>query len=233
MKGPFHFLCQSTSTFGALAKPLYWINMLLGAYVAIAMTKETASVIDLRRKNPEFRKPDVLQNLLDAEYQEDGPEIQNGTSESVKGHAKVPKGRVLTKDEVLLNACTLFIAGYDTTSTSLSYVTYLLAKHQDIQDKVRKEVNTLCNTEDLDYESVTRKLPYLSQVVTEALRLYPPVLTFISRKALSDFDYNGVRYKAGTCFLSPTLQIHRDTRHWPDPLTFNPERVLLTSVAEP
>ncbi|XP_049268306.1 uncharacterized protein LOC125757139 [Rhipicephalus sanguineus] len=32
MKGPFHIICQSTSTLGAFAKPLYWINVLLGAY---------------------------------------------------------------------------------------------------------------------------------------------------------------------------------------------------------
>ncbi|XP_049268786.1 cytochrome P450 3A14-like [Rhipicephalus sanguineus] len=115
--------------------------------------------------------------------------------------------------------------GYDTTSTSLSYLTYLLAKHQDVQDRVRKEINdAVSSTEELDYETVTRKLPYLSQVVNEALRLYPPVLTFTSRKAVNDFEYNGVHYKAGTCFLSPTLHIHRDERYWPDPLNFNPER---------
>lgn len=132
---------------------------------------------------------------------------------------------MLTKDEVLLNACALFVAGYDTTSTSLSYLTYLLAKHQDVQDRVRKEINdAVSSTEELDYESVTRKLPYLSQVVNEALRLYPPVLTFVSRKAVNDFEYKGVHYKAGTGFMSPTLHIHRDARYWPDPLNFNPER---------
>lgn len=85
MKGPFHFLCQSTTTLGALTRPLYWINTLLGAYVAIAMTKETARVIDLRRKNPEFRKPDVLQSLLDAEYQEESSETEKCTSAKGKG----------------------------------------------------------------------------------------------------------------------------------------------------
>ncbi|XP_075742083.1 cytochrome P450 3A14-like [Rhipicephalus microplus] len=131
MKGPFYFICQCTSTFGVFAKPLYWINMLLGVYASVALTKETANVIDLRRNNPE---------------------------------------------------------------------------------------------EELDYETVTKKLPYLSQVVSEALRLYPPVLTFTSRKAVNDFEHNGVQYKAGTCFSSPILQVHRDARYWPDPLNFNPDR---------
>lgn len=221
MKGPFYFICQSTSTFGVFAKPLYWINMLLGVYVSLALTKETASVIDLRRKNPKFRKPDVLQNLLDAEYQEESPETDNGSSQS----ARTPKIRTLTKEEILISAAAIFLAGYDTTSTSLSYVTYLLAKHQDVQGRVRREANeVLSSEEELDYETVTKKLPYLSQVVSEALRLYPPVLTFTSRKAVNDFEYNDVHYKAGTCFLSPMLQVHRDARYWPDPLSFNPDR---------
>ncbi|KAL3197930.1 hypothetical protein MRX96_044616 [Rhipicephalus microplus] len=203
MKGPFYFICQCTSTFGVFAKPLYWINMLLGVYASVALTKETANVIDLRRNNPEFRKPDVLQNLLDAEYQEEIPETDNGSPQ---------------------NAST-FIAGYDTTSTSLSYVTYLLAKHQDVQERVRREANEVFSSEEeLDYETVTKKLPYLSQVVSEALRLYPPVLTFTSRKAVNHFEHNGVQYKAGTCFSSPILQVHRDARYWPDPLSFNPDR---------
>ncbi|KAL1432675.1 hypothetical protein MTO96_012891 [Rhipicephalus appendiculatus] len=138
---------------------------------------------------------------------------------------KAVKSRVLTKDEVLLSAALLFVAGYDTTSTSLSYVTYILAKHQDVQDRVRKEVNdAFSSPEDFDYETVTRKLPYLTQVVSETLRLYPPVLTFVTRKAVNDFEYNGVHYKAGTSFMSPTLQIHRDSRYWPDPLNFDPDR---------
>ncbi|KAH6936621.1 hypothetical protein HPB50_020345 [Hyalomma asiaticum] len=225
MTGPFHMICQSTSTLGAFAKPLYWINMLLGVYVSIAMTKETATVIDLRKKNPEFRKPDVLQSILDAEYQEDGPDVDNGTLQNRKGNEKATKSRVLTKDEVLLSAAILFIAGYETTSTALSYVTYILAKHQDVQDRVRREVNgALSDTEDMDYDTLTRKLPYLTQVVSETLRLYPPILTFISRKAVNDFEYNGIPYKAGTCIMSPTIQIHRDARYWPDPLKFNPDR---------
>lgn len=225
MRGPFHFLCQSTTRFGALVKPLHWINMLLGAYVAIAMTDESKKVIERRRKNPKLRKNDVLQSLLDAEYHEDSVLPSNDYPEKITRNDAVPKGRVLTQEEVLVSACALFIAGYDTSSSALSFLTYLLAAHQDIQDKVREEVTeALSGNGDLDYETLTRKLPYVGQVINEALRLYPPVLTFVTRKAVEDFEYNGLKYKAGTCFLSPTLQIHRDARYWTDPLIFNPER---------
>ncbi|XP_077518471.1 thromboxane-A synthase-like isoform X3 [Amblyomma americanum] len=224
-KRPRRYCQKSTSMLQPLMKPLYWMNMLLGAYVAIAFTKETAKMIQLRRNNPEYRKPGILQNLLDAEYREDCNAVNNDPVDISKTSAGASKSRMLTTDEVLLSASSLFIAGYDTTSTSLSYITYLLAKHQDVQSKVRKEVNNaVFSNANFEYEAVTRKLPYLSQVVNEALRLYPPVLVFITRTAVSDFEYNGVKYKAGTCVMSPTLQIHRDARYWPDPLTFDPDR---------
>ncbi|XP_077559260.1 cytochrome P450 3A14-like isoform X2 [Haemaphysalis longicornis] len=225
MRGPFHFMFQSTTTLGALIKPLHWINMLLGAYVAIALTQETAKIIELRAKHPELRRNDVLQTLLDAEYHEDNERPRNEAPDNSNKPATTPRGRVLTSEEVLVTASTLFVAGYDSTSTALSFLTYLLAKHQDIQDKVRKEVKkVISNIEELDYEMLTRKLPYVNQVISEALRLYPSVLTFVTRKAVEDFEYNGLKYKAGTCIMSPTLQIHRDARYWHDPSIFNPDR---------
>ncbi|KAH8026194.1 hypothetical protein HPB51_016797 [Rhipicephalus microplus] len=181
MTGPLHFLCQSTSALGIFATPLYWIHMILGAYAAITMTKETA-------------RGDRSQKKKSRKYEEESSETEYGTSANGKGPANVPKSRVLTKDEVLLNASTLFVAGHDTLSTSLSYVTYLLAKHQDIQNRVRKEINdATSSTEELDYETVTRKLPYLSQVVSEALRLYAPVLTFAPE---NEGSYHKVAYQA-------------------------------------
>ncbi|XP_070392531.1 cytochrome P450 3A14-like [Dermacentor albipictus] len=76
----------------------------------------------------------------------------------------------------------------------------------------------------VDYEIVTRKLKYLQQVVDESLRLMPPALIFTTRRAKEDFEYNGLRFKAGTCVMSPTYHVHTDSRYWPDPFVFDPNR---------
>ncbi|KAL1483038.1 hypothetical protein MTO96_013094, partial [Rhipicephalus appendiculatus] len=76
----------------------------------------------------------------------------------------------------------------------------------------------------LDFETVTKRLDYLEQVIMETLRLYPPGLTFVTRQAKEDFAYKGTQFKAGTCFMAPLYQIQRDPRFWPHPLQFNPER---------
>ncbi|KAH7954485.1 hypothetical protein HPB49_019140 [Dermacentor silvarum] len=114
---------------------------------------------------------------------------------------------------------------FETTATALSYLIYALAKHQDVQEKVRKEVIDAVGTNgELDYETVTKKLKYMGSVVDETLRLYPPGLSFVTRQAKEDYVYNGILFKAGTCFMVPQYQVQRDPRYWPNPLEFKPER---------
>ncbi|KAL1477475.1 hypothetical protein MTO96_035708 [Rhipicephalus appendiculatus] len=111
-------------------------------------------------------------------------------------------------------------------ATSLSYVTFILAKYPDIQEKVRKEVSdTISATGSLEYEVVINKLNYLSQVIDETLRRYPPALTSITREAKEDFEYNGTKFKAGTCFMIPQYHLQMDPRFWPSPEEIDPERV--------
>ncbi|KAH9373645.1 hypothetical protein HPB48_011393 [Haemaphysalis longicornis] len=76
----------------------------------------------------------------------------------------------------------------------------------------------------LDYDTVTKKLTYLGQVLDETLRIYSPALTSISRKALEDFEFDGIKYKAGTCFLIPQYHLQLDERFWPAPFEFDPDR---------
>lgn len=76
----------------------------------------------------------------------------------------------------------------------------------------------------MDYESVMKKLKYLEKVVDESLRLYPPGLTFVTRQAKEDFEYNGIKFKAGTSFMAAQYQILTDPRYFSNPLEFNPDR---------
>ena len=49
----------------------------------------------------------------------------------------------ITTDEILANALLFFVAGYDTTATSLSFFMYNMARYPDIQDKLMEEINTV------------------------------------------------------------------------------------------
>ncbi|XP_070392533.1 cytochrome P450 3A14-like [Dermacentor albipictus] len=220
MKGPFHMIAQSTTSFGRLMKPLYWLSLVLGKFSFEDLNEQTAKVIQLRKSDPSLRKHDVLQNLLDAEYME--AEEERGDNKVANGSARK---RALTTEEVITSAAVLFIGGFETTATTLSYVAYCLAKHPDVQEKLRREVvDAVGPNGSLDYETVMKKLKYLEHVVDETLRLYPPSVSGVARQAKEDFEYNGIKYKAGTNVMAALYQIHRDQRYFSNPLEFNPDR---------
>ncbi|XP_075545076.1 cytochrome P450 3A14-like isoform X3 [Dermacentor variabilis] len=167
-----------------------------------------------------LRKPDILQNLIDAEYANDtaersGARNSNGFSPAKKASAHA----------IATSASIVFIGGFDTISTSLCYIAFTLAKYPDIQEKLRQEVlEALSTSGTLDYETVMRKMKYLGHVLDETLRLYPPGLLFVTRQAKEDFEYNGITFKAGTAFMVSQYHLQRDPQYWPNAEEFDPER---------
>ncbi|XP_077491144.1 cytochrome P450 3A14-like [Amblyomma americanum] len=226
MTGPAHMVAQSTTTMGKVMSPFYWFLGQFGSLTFRVFSRETTKMIELRKNHPELRKPDILQNLLDAEIEEEAlteAVMKSETKENADGPKK--RLRALSPREVIMNATLLFMGGFETTSIAMCYLTFLLAKHQDVQDKLREEVKEAVGEQgELDYDTITKKLKYLVQVVEEGLRLYPPAVVATSRQAEEDFEWNGMKFKAGTCVMAPTYQLHRDPRYWVDPDTFDPER---------
>uniref|UniRef100_V5H9H9 Putative cytochrome p450 cyp3/cyp5/cyp6/cyp9 subfamily n=1 Tax=Ixodes ricinus TaxID=34613 RepID=V5H9H9_IXORI len=218
-------LAQSTTSLGVLAAPIFWLNRMFGTFSFLTSSEETAKVIELRRKNPELRRNDILQNLIDAEYEEQAAK-QTSSDKTTNGMEKgLHRDRTLSSEKIIQNSTVLFVAGFETTASALSYLTFALGKYPDVQDKVRQEAQeVLSNHGKLDYETITQKMKYVGQVINETMRIWPPALTFTTRQAKEDFEYKGIKYKAGTCIMSPVLQIHRDERFFPDPMKFDPDR---------
>lgn len=89
----------------------------------------------------------------------------------------------MSHPEILDNASLLVIAGSETTATTLSAVTYLLATNPNALTAVTAEVRgAFATEEEIDLLSV-QKLTYMLAVLNECLRIYPPVPTAIPRKA--------------------------------------------------
>ena len=125
----------------------------------------------------------------------------------------------LIRDETM----TLFLAGLETVAMGLTWTLFLLASHPETADRVRAEVDsTLANRRIPDLSDLPR-LPYLQQIFKEALRLYPPAY-IVARQALETVTIGARQLKKGTVvFASPYVQ-HRRPTHFPDPLTFDPNR---------
>lgn len=94
--------------------------------------------------------------------------------QNFKSASKQPA--LLSDEEMAWNACVFLLAGYETTSTALSYITYCISQHPDVQQEIVREIQEVVgpNDQPLTYENVNQ-LHYLEQVINESLRLYPPV----------------------------------------------------------
>ncbi|KAJ3475171.1 hypothetical protein NLI96_g12013 [Meripilus lineatus] len=90
----------------------------------------------------------------------------------------------LPEEELLGQMNTLVFAAMDTTSNALSHILYLLAHHQDVQNKARQELVDISDGRDLTYDQLV-DLPYLDAICRETLRVYPPV-TNMTRTARED-----------------------------------------------
>ncbi|KAF8966255.1 cytochrome P450 [Flammula alnicola] len=103
----------------------------------------------------------------------------------MRANMNASKEDSLTREELLAQMSTLIFAAMDTTSSALSRIIHLLATHQDVQDRLRKEIKEAREEDaDLPYDKLV-SLPYLDAICRETLRLHPP-LTIIRRTTRRD-----------------------------------------------
>ncbi|KAG1785647.1 cytochrome P450 [Suillus plorans] len=89
----------------------------------------------------------------------------------------------MSEEEVIAQMKVLLLAGYETTSISLTWALIELSRHPDVQTRLREEL--LAFGPDPTYDQLKANLPYLDAVVHETLRLHPPVPE-ITRLAAAD-----------------------------------------------
>ncbi len=118
----------------------------------------------------------------------------------------------------------LLFAGYDTTATAVAWALQLLAFHPEEASRCAREVDAVAGTGPLDADRVKR-LVRLRAVLSEVLRLYPPVWVIPRRAAREDWIL-GYRIPRGTDVLVSVYAIHRDPDAWDHPDEFRPTRFL-------
>ena len=124
----------------------------------------------------------------------------------------------LIRDQVL----TLLIAGHDTSTALLAWTLALLGQHPDVLSRVCEEVDRVLGDENPTLEHAAQ-LKYMDQVLSESLRLYPPI-HIGNRIAATELDYGGYRIPAGTRVVYSIYLTHRHRGYWTDPERFDPER---------
>jgi cytochrome P450 len=138
--------------------------------------------------------------------------------------AENPQKR-LTDTEVRDQAMTLFIAGHETTANALAWTWHLLAGHEEVRAKMKAEIEAVLGAERLPGLDDTARLPYTTAVLSESMRLFPPVWV-VGRRALEDVTIGNYEVPRRTIVITSQYIVHRDERFWPNATEFRPERWL-------
>jgi cytochrome P450 len=154
-----------------------------------------------------------------------GADGETGAAEDLLSRlvsAQDDDGLRMTDRQLRDEAMTLYLAGHETTALTLSWSWYLLSQHPRVEANLVAEWDRVLGGRTPSAEDL-QHLPYTDAVLTESMRVFPPVY-LIGREATTDLELGGYRVKKGyTVFMSQWVN-HRDPRYFPDPETFLPER---------
>jgi cytochrome P450 len=152
-----------------------------------------------RRNDPPGH--DLLQTLMDARYSD---------------------GKGMSDELILSESMQLLVAGHETSSNALSWLLYLLSSHPDCLERVRQEFDSVLGEAPLSHSEVP-KFEFVTQVIQEALRLYPP-FWMVDRMAVTDDRVGNVAIPRGSMVIVYVYGAHHAPRYWQNPETFDTER---------
>ncbi|XP_016361510.1 cytochrome P450 3A30-like [Sinocyclocheilus anshuiensis] len=158
----------------------------------------------------------MLQNQIPGDHFEDTDE------QPAKG---------LTDHEILSQSLVFILGGYETTSTTLTYLLYNLATNPDCLEKLLEEIDTNFPPDTPITYDALMKIDYLEMAINESMRLLPttPRLERVCKKTV---ELNGVTIPKDTLVGIPTYVLCRDPQLWESPDEFRPERFSPESKSE-
>lgn len=183
---------------------LHWWFRLSGKMQNHLDLKEEArdilKTVIIQRKQGK-RHNDLLDLLLEARYED---------------------GEAMSEEQLVDEILILFAAGHETTSNALTFACELLAREPKMQEKIYQEAKIL-KAESSELMEFVSKAEFTNRVISETMRLYPPVY-FIDRISLEDDTLEGKTIPKKTSILLAVYEIHRHKKYWKDPDKFNPDR---------
>ncbi|CAG9860276.1 unnamed protein product [Phyllotreta striolata] len=195
--------------------------------------------IKMRREKGIVRG-DMIDVFLEAQKgksrEEENHEIYNGhasVEESDLNQNYIGKSATtkLTDFDIIAQAMEFYLAGFETTSSVITFMAYELMVNPDIQNRLRNEIiKTLndCNGT-VTYEALL-KMKYMDMVLAETLRKWPGAVS-VDRLCTKPYTIEPVlpgekplHLAEGDIVLVPIFGLHRDPELFPDPERFDPER---------
>ncbi|KAK7682024.1 hypothetical protein QCA50_014988 [Cerrena zonata] len=142
--------------------------------------------------------------------------------------------KALTETEVISNIFVFLFAGHETTAHTLCFAFALLALYPDEQERLLEEVIKYTPGDKLPMYEDAHSMTYLTAVINETLRLYPPVVA-VPKRAAEDTtlvttnhagDSISVAIPKGSLIALNFCALHYNPKYWENPHAFNPSRFL-------
>jgi len=128
----------------------------------------------------------------------------------------------MTDKQARDEAFTLFVAGHETTATTLTWVWYLLSQNPVAEAKLHEELEHVLGGRTPTVADLAR-LPFTDWVIKETLRLYP-VAWITSREAIEPVQVGDYHFDKGAVFFLSPYVLHHDATYFEAPEEFRPER---------
>jgi cytochrome P450 len=157
----------------------------------------------IKKRRNEPPGSDLLQTLMDARYSD---------------------GEGMPDELILSESMQLLVAGHETSSNGLSWLLYLLSSRPDCLQRVREEFDSVLGEAPLSHGDVP-KFEFTTQVIQEALRLYPP-FWMIDRMAVADDRVGDIAIPAGSMVIVYVYGAHHAPRYWQNPENFDTDRFI-------
>jgi cytochrome P450 len=131
-------------------------------------------------------------------------------------------GAAMDDEQLRHQVMTLMLAGYETTASTLTWTWYLLSQNLWAMDRLRREVRETLQERPPRFSDLER-MPYISMVLDESLRLFSPAWT-MGRRAIAEDEIGGYHIPANTVLAICLYTLHRHPNFWLEPEVFDPER---------
>ncbi len=189
-----------------------------------------AALVPLPRWMPRLFRRDTTRSaariraLITQMTQMRAEEIASGTAPDdlatkIMTTADPETSEMFTTEEMVDQVAIFFLAGHETSASTLAWALYLMALYPEWQEKLAEEAQVL---ENCDF-SVMSNLRLSRDVFRETLRLYPPVPMMVRENACPEVMRDRDVRRGSQLVISP-WHLHRHTRLWDNPDGFDPDR---------
>ncbi|KAK8563478.1 hypothetical protein V6N12_035624 [Hibiscus sabdariffa] len=207
---------------GNLADFFPWLKWLDPQGIKRNMKKDLGKALEIASKF-------VKQRMEDKKWSENNNRDFLDMLLEFQGNGKDEPAK-FSEQDVNVFILELFLAGSETTSSTVEWAFTELLCNPETMVKVKEELSRVVGPNKRVEESDIGNLHYLNAVIKETFRLHPPIPLLVPRKAMRDAEFMGYHIPQNTQVFVNVWAIGRDPEVWDDPLLFKPERFIGSKI---